>query len=76
MRRLTLPEIEQSTTAPEIDEDEICKNIVTGWNHSALYLNSPTEYRAYYRPPDRSFSVFDAFCGIDLFVITSIKIQR
>jgi antirestriction protein ArdC len=45
---LTLPEIEPPTTAPEIDEDELCESIVTGWeNRPALYLNSPTEYRAY-----------------------------
>jgi antirestriction protein ArdC len=48
---LTLPEIEQPTTAPEIDKGELCESIVTGWeNRPALYLNSPTEYRAYYRP--------------------------
>jgi len=48
---LTLPEIEQPTTAPEIDEDEICESIVTGWeNRPALHLTSTTEYRAYYRP--------------------------
>jgi antirestriction protein ArdC len=48
---LTLPEIEQPTTVPEINEDEICESIVTEWeNRPALHLNSPTEYRAYYRP--------------------------
>ena len=48
---LTLPEIEQPRTSPEIDEDELCESIVTGWeNRPALYLNSRTEYRAYYRP--------------------------
>jgi antirestriction protein ArdC len=48
---LKLPEIEQPTTAPEIDDDELCESIVTGWeNRPALHLNSPTEYRAYYRP--------------------------
>lgn len=48
---LTLPEIEQTTTAPEIDEDEICEGIVTGWeNRPALHLTSPAECRAYYRP--------------------------
>jgi hypothetical protein len=30
---LTLPEIEQPTTAPEIDEDELCESIVTGWEN-------------------------------------------
>jgi antirestriction protein ArdC len=48
---LTLPEIEQPTNAPEIDEDEICKGIVSGWeNRPALHLNCSIEYRAYYRP--------------------------
>ncbi len=48
---LTLPEISQPTIAPEVDEDELCESIVTGWkSRPALYLNSPTEYRAYYRP--------------------------
>ena len=48
---LTLPEISQPAIAPEIDEDELCESIVTGWeNRPALHLNSPTEYRAYYRP--------------------------
>ena len=48
---LTLPEIEQPTTAPEIDEDETCEAIVTGWeNRPALHLTSATECRAYYRP--------------------------
>jgi antirestriction protein ArdC len=48
---LTLPEISQPAIAPEIGEDELCESIVTGWqNRPALYLNSPTEYRAYYRP--------------------------
>ena len=48
---LTLPEISQPAIAPEIDEDEVCESIVTGWeSRPALHLNSPTEYRAYYRP--------------------------
>jgi antirestriction protein ArdC len=48
---LTLPEISQPAIAPEIGEDELCESIVTGWeNRPALYLNSPSEYRAYYRP--------------------------
>jgi antirestriction protein ArdC len=48
---LTLPEISQPAIAPEIDEDELCESIITGWeSRPALYLNSPTEYRAYYRP--------------------------
>jgi len=48
---LTLPEISQPAIAPEISEDELCESIVTGWeNRPALYLDSPTEYRAYYRP--------------------------
>jgi antirestriction protein ArdC len=48
---LALPEISQPAIAPEIDEDEFSESIVTGWeNRPALYLNSPNEYRAYYRP--------------------------
>jgi antirestriction protein ArdC len=48
---LTLPEISQPAIAPEVDEDELCESIVTGWkSRPALYLNSPTECRAYYRP--------------------------
>ncbi|WP_263418416.1 ArdC family protein [Terriglobus albidus] len=48
---LSLPEIEQPTTAPEIDEDELCEGIVTAWEkRPALHLTNPTEYRAYYRP--------------------------
>ncbi len=48
---LTLPEISQPAIAPEIDEDEVCENIVTGWeSRPTLHLDSPTEYRAYYRP--------------------------
>jgi antirestriction protein ArdC len=48
---LTLPEISQPAIAPEIDEDELCESIVTGWeNRPALYLNCPSECRAYYRP--------------------------
>ena len=41
----------QPTNAPEIDEDETCEAIVTGWeSRPALHLTSTTEYRAYYRP--------------------------
>jgi antirestriction protein ArdC len=48
---LTLPEISQPAIAPDVDEDELCESIVTGWeNRPALHLDSPTEYRAYYRP--------------------------
>jgi antirestriction protein ArdC len=48
---LTLPEISQPAIAPEVDEDELCESIVTGWKSCpALYLNGPAEYRAYYRP--------------------------
>jgi antirestriction protein ArdC len=48
---LTLPEISQPAIAPEIGEVELCESIVTRWeNRPALYLNSSTEYRAYYRP--------------------------
>ena len=48
---LSLPEIEKLTAEPEVDKDELCEGIVTGWaNRPALHLTSPTEYRAYYRP--------------------------
>ena len=48
---LTLPQIEEPTTAPEIDADEACESIVAGWeNRPALHLTSTTEHRAYYRP--------------------------
>ena len=36
---LTLPEISQPAIAPEINEDEICESIVSGWeNRPALHL--------------------------------------
>ena len=49
---LALPQIiEQPATALEIDADETCEAIVTGWeNRPALHLTSATECRAYYRP--------------------------
>jgi antirestriction protein ArdC len=48
---LTLPEIEQPTAKGEIQTDENCESIVTGWaNRPALHLTSETEHRAYYRP--------------------------
>jgi antirestriction protein ArdC len=48
---LTLPQIEQPTTAPEIDADETCEAIVAGWeNRPSLHLTTETEHRAYYRP--------------------------
>jgi hypothetical protein len=48
---LMIPQIDWPTTPPEIDEDEICEGIVTGWeNRPALHLTSTSEYRAYYRP--------------------------
>lgn len=48
---LSLPEIEQPTNTPEIGEDEVCEDIVTGWaNRPTLHLDSPTECRAFYRP--------------------------
>jgi antirestriction protein ArdC len=48
---LALPEIMQPNAATEINEDETCEAIVTGWeNRPALHLTSPTECRAYYRP--------------------------
>ena len=52
---LTISEISRSAIAPEIGKDELCESIVTGWeNRPALYLNRPTEYRAYYRLPTDS----------------------
>jgi antirestriction protein ArdC len=48
---LALPELDQPTNTPDVDQDELCESIVTGWaNRPALHLASPTEYRAYYRP--------------------------
>ena len=48
---LTLPQIDQPATADEIETDETCEAIVTGWtNRPALHLTSEREYRAYYRP--------------------------
>jgi len=47
---LTLPQIEQPAPANEIETDETCEAIVTGWdNRPALHLTSGNEYRAYYR---------------------------
>jgi antirestriction protein ArdC len=63
---LTLPETDQPTTVPEIDEDEICESIVTGWeNCPALHLTSPTEYRAYYRPRTDSVHMPARGCFVD-----------
>lgn len=48
---LPLAELSQPAIAPEIDGDDLCESIVTGWeSRPTLHLNSPTEYRAYYRP--------------------------
>jgi antirestriction protein ArdC len=48
---LTLPQIDQPATNNEIETDETCEAIVTGWaNRPALHLTSEHEYRAYYRP--------------------------
>jgi antirestriction protein ArdC len=48
---LTLPQIEQPTAKTEIETDENCEAIVTGWaNPPALHLTSETEHRACYRP--------------------------
>jgi antirestriction protein ArdC len=63
---LTLPEISQPAIAPEVDEDELCESIVTGWkSRPALYLNSPTEYRAYYRPSTDSVHMPARSCFVD-----------
>ena len=48
---LILPQIEQPTTKTEIETDENCEAIVTGWaNRPALHLTTETEHRACYRP--------------------------
>jgi antirestriction protein ArdC len=48
---LTLPEIDLPTTSIEIETDETCEAIVTGWaNRPVLHLTGEHEYRAYYRP--------------------------
>ncbi len=48
---LTLPQIEQQAQSNEVETDEACEAIVTGWaNRPALHLTSEHEYRAYYRP--------------------------
>ena len=48
---LTLPQIEQPTQPNEVEVDETCEAIVSGWsNRPSLQLTSETEYRAYYRP--------------------------
>ena len=47
---LTLPELDQPETAPDVDEDELCESIVAAWeSRPAMHLTSPTEHRAYYR---------------------------
>ena len=48
---LTLPQIDQPETSNDVEMDEACEAIVTGWAHRpALHLTSEHEYRAYYRP--------------------------
>jgi antirestriction protein ArdC len=48
---LPLPQIDQPATTNEIETDETCEAILTGWtNRPALHLTSEHEYRAYYRP--------------------------
>jgi antirestriction protein ArdC len=52
---LTLPQIDQPTTSTQIETDETCEAIVTGWaNRPALHLTGEHEYRAYYRPSSDS----------------------
>jgi antirestriction protein ArdC len=52
---LTLREIEEPTAKGEIESDENCESIVTGWtNRPTLQLTSETEHRAYYRPDSDS----------------------
>ena len=48
---LTLPQIEQPTQSNEVEVDETCEAIVSGWcGRPRLQLTSKMEYRAYYRP--------------------------
>ena len=48
---LTLPRIDQPATTNDIETDETCEAIVTGWtDRPTLHLTSEHEYRAYYRP--------------------------
>jgi antirestriction protein ArdC len=48
---LTVPEIEKPTAKSEVETDQNCESIVTGWaNRPALHLTRETERRAYYRP--------------------------
>ena len=48
---LTLPRVEQPTQPNQVEVDETCEAIVSGWsNRPSLQLTSETEYRAYYRP--------------------------
>jgi antirestriction protein ArdC len=52
---LNLPQIDQPATTTEIETDETCEAIVTGWaNRPALHLTGEHEYRAYYRPSSDS----------------------
>jgi len=45
------PQIDQPAQPNEVETDEACESIVTGWaNGPALHLTSEHEYRAYYRP--------------------------
>ena len=55
---LTLPQIDQPATTNEIETDETCEAILTGWvNRPALHLTSEHEYRAYYRPSTDSVHI-------------------
>jgi antirestriction protein ArdC len=48
---LALPQMELPTRPNDVDVDETCEAIVSGWsNRPSLQLTSATEYRAYYRP--------------------------
>jgi hypothetical protein len=52
---ITLPQIDQPATSTEIDIDEGCEAILTGWaDRPALHLTGEHEYRAYYRPSSDS----------------------
>jgi antirestriction protein ArdC len=55
---LTLPQIEPPPQTNEVEVDETCEAIVSGWtNRPSLQLTSETEYRAYYRPSTDSVHV-------------------
>jgi antirestriction protein ArdC len=63
---LTVPQIEKPTQPSEVEADETCEAIVTGWsNRPSLQLTSETEYRAYYRPSTDSVHMPARACFVD-----------